>query len=107
MSRKVAAGLVCAVLIALAGCTNGAVAPKVTTHATPSETTACDNFSKDFVEQASTVTSQQIQSVASQLKSSSNAQLQSEGSAIEHDFSAGDASAVRDEAKKVAATCFD
>ncbi len=110
MKRKVTAGLVCAGLLVLAGCTNGQSAPKVTRpviHVTASETTACHAFSEAFYKNAASLSIQQIRSVAGVLRNSSSADLQSEGIAFNNDILSGNDSAIRANVRKVAATCYN
>ncbi len=105
--RKKMVGLMFASLVILAGCTNGQSVPKVTYPVTASETTACHDFSEAFFKNAATLSIQQIRSVANELKNSSSAALQNEGIAFDDDITKGDGSAVRADARKVAATCFN
>ncbi len=107
MMRKAAVGLGCAALLVLAGCTNGQSVAKQTPNVTASEITACHDFSKAFVKNAATLSTRQVQSVASQLKGSSSARLRSEGIALDNDVTKGDSSGLRADASKVAATCFN
>ncbi len=107
MTRKAAVGLGFAALLVLAGCTNGQSAPKQTQNVTASETAACDAFSKAFVKNAATLTTQQVQSVASELKSSSSARLRTLGATLDSDVTKNDSSALKADASKVATTCFN